>query len=259
MPSPLPHTSLTSLDLEGCPLTNFSAVTLSLLPSLTHLNLAYVRLPGQCLHHLWSCCPLLQSLNLTSNDSLTDDICKASLSKLPHLTHLCIKHCPKVSDVGLEQFLPPPSNAPPPSASSPPSSSLSSTLPLTPLIRSIDLSRNKNVTDSMIIQLLKRSHYTLTELKARDCEKVGFTKVLLHIISAPAPRLRVLDLYNCGNRPGLTGQSSDRNLPRVFQTHTLTSLYQLLVGKPVNPLLSLISLDVGSTEVNVRDILNASF
>jgi hypothetical protein len=226
--------ALTWLDLESCPLAHFTEITLGLLPNLRHLNLAYTKVSGHCLSRLAACCPALESLNLTTNDYVTNDVCTTSFARLPRLTHLCLKHCHRVSDASLEQFLP---------SAAPGGGGIH--------LHAIDLSRNKNVTDGMLVQLLKRMSHSLTELKARDCEKIAFSRILLHVLVPGAmPRLRTLDLYNSGNRPGLTAQAE--RTARVFQAHTLVSIYQLLVAKPPVPHPALTSLDVGSSEINVR-------
>jgi hypothetical protein len=227
--------ALTWLDLESCPLVHFTEITLGLLPNLRHLNLAYTKVSGHCLSRLAACCPALESLNLTTNDYVTNDVCTTSFARLPRLTHLCLKHCHRVSDASLEQFLP--------SAAAGGSGGIH--------LHAIDLSRNKNVTDGMLVQLLKRMSHSLTELKARDCEKIAFSRILLHaLVPGAMPRLRTLDLYNSGNRPGLTAQTE--RTARVFQAHTLVSIYQLLVAKPPVPHPALTSLDIGSSELNVR-------
>jgi len=213
--------SLTRLDLGSCPINHLSGATFSLLPALRHIDLAYVKLLPDHLIEMATCCTHLETINLASSELNNPTL--AALAKLPRLTELCVKHCPRISDEGLKNFLSFPSR-----------------------LNSIDLSRSKSVTTRMLMQLLQHTSQSLTELNLRDCQKVAFSRVLAHVVSGALPHLRVLVIHNCGAE-----LPEEKEMGRN-QTHTFFSLYQTLAPMKVLPLPALTSIDIGASMINVR-------
>ncbi len=241
---------LTHLDLEGNNSIHLGQQTISRLPGLVYLNVGCVRIDPRVLGWISTYCLSLQTLNLSTNDQLADDIYMKSLTQLTSLTGLSLKNCHKITDVTLGHFL----GEQIISEKQAVTSMRKRTLTPAPAgipsfyLTSLDISRNKNIGDKMIIKLMKAMSSTLTELRIRDCEKIAFKSVLMALISGIAPLLRVVDLYNVGNSAGL--QAQEQRI-RNFQNHTLVNLYQQIIEKPKILLDCMVHLDIGASEITV--------